>query len=465
MQNKKAYLWGGVSKIAPAAIQLLTNMSLARFLTPGDFGTIGVLSVIFLVANVLVEAGLGGSLIKEKMISKQDCSTIATFNLGISIVLYVFLYLLAPYIEAYFAISGLTLIVRLLSLTFIIGAIGLVPRALLIRELHFGILCMITVGGVLLSSIVSILMAIYGCGVFSLVAFQLVNVLITSSMVIIVTRYSLSLHFNIDSFKRLFSFGFFTTIISIIDTVYENLLTVLTGKYLDISQAGYLSQAKKLEEGMTTSIALTITNVNFPIMTKLKDDLAKFRNEAISLMKIIIKLVFPLLFFIIIFSKQIIELLFGVEWIPAAFYLSALMWAGMILIIETLLKSYIKSLCAVKSLLNVTFLKRFFGVIIILSMLLVNSEWIVYGYILSSFIGMLFNAYLYSNLIGISIFSLFLTILKVAVPSFLSFILIVLAQYFVDNDFMLFILCMLFIGIYYTLLILLLYRKRKVYGQ
>lgn len=137
----------------------------------------------------------------------------------------------------------------------------------------------------------------------------------------------------------------------------------------------------------------------------------------------------------------------------------------MILIIETLLKSYIKSLCAVKSLLNVTFLKRFFGVIIILSMLLVNSEWIVYGYILSSFIGMLFNAYLYSNLIGISIFSLFLTILKVAVPSFLSFILIVLAQYFVDNDFMLFILCMLFIGIYYTLLILLLYRKRKVYGQ
>lgn len=62
-------------------------MLLARYLTPDDFGTIGVLSVIFLVANVLVEADLGGGLIKEKIISKEDCSTITTFNLGVSIVL------------------------------------------------------------------------------------------------------------------------------------------------------------------------------------------------------------------------------------------------------------------------------------------------------------------------------------------------------------------------------------------
>lgn len=460
MQNKKAYIWGGISKIAPAAIQLLTNMLLARFLTPDDFGTIGVLNVIFLVANVLVEAGLGASLIKEKTILKQDCSTIAVFNLGVSSFLYISLYFFAPYIEAYFAISGLSTIVRWLSLTFIIGAIGLVPRALLIRELRFGILSIITIVSILLSSIVSIFMAYYGCGVYSLVGFQLINVLITSVMVIIISHYSFSVKFNVNSFKRLFSFGFFTTVISVIDTIYENLLTILTGKYLNISQAGYISQAKKLEEGMTSSIALTITNVNFPIMTKLKDDLPKFKDEAISLMKAIIKLIFPSLLFIILFSEHIIKILFGEEWLPASFYLSALMWAGMILILETLLKSYIKSLCAVKSLLNITFIKRIIGVIMILLILVINTEWLVYGYILSSFTGFIFNAYLYSRLIKSSIFSLLFDILKVIIPSLTCFIVLITIQSFVNNDLIIFIISILSIGAYYSILMLSFYREK-----
>ena len=49
-------------------------MVLARFLSPDDFGQIGVLSIIFVVANVLLDAGLGGSLIKEERITDIDCS-------------------------------------------------------------------------------------------------------------------------------------------------------------------------------------------------------------------------------------------------------------------------------------------------------------------------------------------------------------------------------------------------------
>lgn len=84
MQNKQEYLWAMIGRFAPQIIYLLTTIILARFLTPNDFGIIGVLSVFFMVANVLMDAGLGGSLIKERSISDVDCSTIFVFNILIS---------------------------------------------------------------------------------------------------------------------------------------------------------------------------------------------------------------------------------------------------------------------------------------------------------------------------------------------------------------------------------------------
>lgn len=460
MQNKRAYIWGLGSKIGPSAIQLVTNMILARFLSPSDFGTIGVLTIIFTVANVLVDSGLGGSLVKEKVISKEDCTTIATFNLGVSFFLYLCIFLSSPILEDYFSITNLSFIIRILALTFVIGSFGLVPKSILIRDLRFDTFCIITIIGIFISSSVSIIMAIYDCGVYSLVAFQLLNVIITSIGSIVVTRYSMSLGFYVTSFKRLFPFGFFTTLTSVVDTIYENLLTTLIGKYVNLSQAGYLSQAKKLEESMTTSVTLTIANVSFPILTKLKENQRQFQSEANSLMRTIIMLVFPLLFFVIIFSNFIITLIFGDEWLPAAFYLSALMWAGMILIIETLLKSFIKSLCDVKRLAYATFLKRFVGIVLIIATMLLNSHWAIYGYIASSFIGLIVNAHIYSNIIKKSMVLLLCDLVRFFFPSLIYFILaIVLRRIWENNSLEYIVVCTLFLLLYYIVTVFILWRK------
>lgn len=462
MRNKRAYIWGLCSKIVPSAIQLIANMILARLLSPSDFGTIGVLTIIFTLANVLVDSGLGGSLIKEELISKRDCSTIGSFSLGISVILYLCLYVGAPNIEQYFNIPDLTLIIRLLSLTFIISAIGLVPKTILVRNLRFGTLCLITIMGALGASLVSIIMAISNLGVFSLVAFQLVNVLVTTIIALGVTRYSVSLYFSLKSFKRLISFGLFTTITSVIDTIYENLLTTLIGKYINVAQAGYLFQAKRLEEAMTTSVALTITNVSFPIMTKLKEDISQFKVEAISLMRTVVLLIFPLLFTVILFSELLVTFILGKEWLPAAFYLSVLMWAGMILIIESLLRSFIKSLCAVKELMYITLFKRALGIFIIVSTLIITPRLAIYGYVISCFIGLLANIYIYSVVIKTSIIVIWGTIIKIVIPAALYFIVAKLLCGMLDETFQYALSCILLLGIYYAIVTCFLYKNRNV---
>lgn len=404
MQNKTAYIWGLLSRFAPQAIYLGTTMMLARFLTPNDFGQIGVLSVIFVVANVLLDAGLGGSLVKEKEITDVDCSSIFIFNIFVSLFIYALLFFSSNILEKFFGIDGLSAVICTISLVFPFSALGIVPKALLNRKLQFRLAFYNSLIGVIVGSAISILVAIYGGGVYALVAYQVITVAVTGIANYISSHYKFVVKFSMSSLVRMLPFGIYTTIISVADTVYENLITSLTGKYMNVQQAGYLYQAKRIEETMTLSLTTTINTVSFPILTRLKEDKSKFINEADATFKTITCLIFPLLFCVASFAKPIILLLFGNQWIESAPYLEALVFAGTFIIAESLIRNFIKSLCNVRQLFYVTLAKRIICVFILFTALLMSPKNIIYAYIFTSFIGYIANLLLYNHLICANVY-------------------------------------------------------------
>lgn len=417
MQYKVAYVWGLLGRFLPQGIYLVTTIVLARFLSPDDFGAIGVLSIIFVTANTLLDAGLGGSLIKERKLSGVDCSSILFFNIFVSVVIYIVLFACSDFVEDYFSIAGLSAVLRTLSLVFPISALGIVPRAILNRNLCFKVRFYNSTIAVFISSCASIIVAIVGGGVYALVAYQLFAAFFTTLFDYITSKYKFVFAFSFMSLKRLLPFGIYTTLITVIDTIYENLLTALTGKFLNVTQAGYLYQAKRIEETMTLSLATTIGTVTFPILTKIKDDKAQFKKEATSTLKVICSLLFPLLITIAIFSKEIIVLLFGDNWLESSLYLEYLIFAGIFIIIETLFRNFIKSLCEVSKLFKATIIKRFLGILVILISLLVHPKLMLFGYILSSFIGLIINAVLYIRIIDEKVFNMAMLFVNVLLPS------------------------------------------------
>lgn len=406
MQYKSAYIWGLFSKFIPQGIYLLTTIVLARYLTPEDFGMIGVLSIIFTVATVLMDSGLGGSLIKEREISALDCSSISCFNVFVSILIYSILFLSADFIEGIYEIDGLSRVIKALGLVFPITSVGLVPKSLLQRRIEFKTIFWNYLLGVFIGSIVSIIVAIKGGGVYALVAYQLITNAVNVTANIICSKYNFSLKLSFSSLKRLLPFGIFTSIISIIDTIYENLMTALVGKFLNVRQAGYLYQGKRIENTLSTSLAGAIGVVTFPILTKHKDDLSVFNREALSTLKNITALSFPILITVAVFSKEIIVFLFGEKWIASGFYLEMLTFAGLFLIIETLIRNFIKALCQVKKLMYATIIKRLLGIAILILSMIIKPDFIVFGYIISSFIGYVINSILFIKLSRIKVFSL-----------------------------------------------------------
>lgn len=456
MQHKMAYIWGLAGKFIPSFIHLVANIVLARYLTPDDFGTMGVVTIIFTVANVLIDSGLGGSLVKEREINKLDCSTIAAFNSVVGLVIFLGVFFTASFWESYFGIENLATIIQVLSLTFLIGPLGLVPKALMNRDLKFGAISIIAIASVLVASVISIIAASHGVGVWSLVIFQLVNTTVMVLASCIYCKYVVSFRFSMASLKRLFSFGFFTTVTSVIDTIYENLITTLTGKYLNVSHAGYMSQAKKLEEALTSSMAMAIGNVSFPIITKLKDNIPAFKKECFSVYKVIPILSFPLLLMVSAYSTEIVVLLFGKQWSLAGPYLSALIFAGLLIILETLIRSFIKSFCEVKRLAVATLIKRTIGILVLVVAIIIKPESVVYAYILSTLIGLIVNGILFHKLLSVSIWELSWRTLSVLVPSIVVYLTVVLIIKNITTSLLFQVgLSVLILGLYYAICLLL----------
>lgn len=422
------YVWGFVARFTPAGIQLVTNMILTRLLTPQDFGTIGVLAIIYTIANTLIDSGLGGSLVKEKDLKKIDCSTILTFNIAVSSLLYFVLFLLSGKLEVFFQIAGLSTIVKVLSLTIIISSFGVVPNAVLLKNLKFRATFIISTISVILASIVAIILAFLKFGIFSLVIYQILFTLTQVILSYILSHYKLSLAFSYASFKKIIHFGIYTSIITIIDSIYENILTTLTGKYLNVKQAAYVSQSKRINDGLSYSIAMTIGTVTFPISTKLKDNLVAFKEETHSIYKTIPLILFPFLMLTAAYSTEIITLLFGNQWTESGKYLTGFMFAGIFLVLEALLYGFIKALCLVDRLAFVTIYKRIIGIGIIIATMILFPRFVIEGYVLSSLIGFVANSLLFCKISNTKLTTFLLETAIYIIPSGIIFALLYTAK-------------------------------------
>ena len=401
----------------------------------------------------MTESGLGGALVIQKELRHDDCNTIFVFNLIVSLILYSLVFITADYIEEFYHIKDLSTVSRVLSLVFVINGICVVPRTILCYNLRFRELCIITLVSAIISSIVSIVMAFFDCGVYTLVVFQLLGAFITAILSLIISKYKPIFHFSRQSFKKLFAFGFYTTITGVLDTLYENLMASVYGKWLSVTSAGYLSQAKKLEEASTQSILSTVNNTSFPILSKMKESIAQFRYEADKILTTIPLIVFPIMFVLYSYSDDVIRILLGTQWTEAAPYLRMLVIAGLFMILDDIVRNFIKSLGLVKKLFYLTIVKRIIGLSLIMLAVIVSTEYILLAYAISAALGFLLTSMMYSKIVGLHSLNIFIKTFKSVIYTAPLFFAIEFTQNYIHNFLLSAVLAVLEMMIYYLIIL------------
>ncbi len=389
-----------MSKISTQVIQLFFMLLLARYISPADFGTIGVLSIFITISNVLIDSGMSASLIKEKDITTDDCSSLFTFNISVSVLLYCIIYICSPLIEHYFHIETLARVCKLIAIPIIINAISIVPKTLLVKRLKFNIIFWVQFISMLLSCVITaVFVVVYEWKLDALILYYNLSAIFPSVGYVLWMKYIPRFKIKKQSIQKLFGFGFFNTMSNIVDTIYENILSIFIGKYLNVAQVGYYSQAKRLEEVPSKSITDLICGTSFPLLCTNNEDKDWYIRKIIQIQHVLYSIMIPIMMLIMIYAKDIIRLVLGENWAQASPYLILLAFAGIWVIIENTNRTFIKSLGRADIMFWASIFKRALGIIIIILALLLSPAYLLYAYIIASMIAALINAYALSTLI------------------------------------------------------------------
>ena len=106
MQNFKnkfieSLFWVFSNQFGVQGINFIVSIILARILMPEDFGLIGMMAIFIGIGNSLVDSGMSSSLIRTQKPSQTDYSTVFFMNMLLSIIAYISIYFLAPWIAIF----------------------------------------------------------------------------------------------------------------------------------------------------------------------------------------------------------------------------------------------------------------------------------------------------------------------------------------------------------------------------
>lgn len=328
-QTMTGFFWSAVERFSTQGIQFVLGIVIARMLMPSDYGLIAMITFFIAIAQTFVESGFGTALIQKNDRTETDMSTAFYFNVIIAVLCYIALFFSAPLIADFFNEEKLVWITRIVGLSLIINSLGLIQWVKLNIALDFKKLAIASLVNVTISGLVSIWMAYHGFGVWALVAQNLLNNLILTIMLWLLTHWRPIWVFSMQSFKTLFSFGSKILFSSLLHTVYSNIYTLVIGKVYASKDLGFFNRAQTFAQFPSGNITNVFIRVIYPIQCRLQNDDEQLKAHFIQNQRLSCYIVFPVTIGLCVLAEPFIMLLLGEKWLPAVPYLQILCMANM----------------------------------------------------------------------------------------------------------------------------------------
>ena len=367
---------------------------MARLIGPESFGFVGMIMIFILLAESVVNGGFTAALVQRShQLTDKDSSTIFYVNMIWGVIIYLVLYISAPFIADFYNQPLLIDISRVLFLVVIINSFMVVVRAKLTIAIDFKSQTIAGTVSTLFSSILAIWLAYLDYGYWSLVWFILSKSVVNSIVLWFYCKWLPQVVFSQDSLKSLFKFGSNLMIAGFVATLVNNLYVALVGRYFNAASVGYFTQAVNLSNALSGLISSTLQGVTYPIMTSVKEDKERLVNIYKQLISITMLVSLPVLVGFAALADSFVKLFLGNEWLPAIPLLVALSLARAITPISAINMNILNAVGRSDLFLKIDLSKLPMTLIALFIALPFGIEALVWAMVCTSFIAFFINAY------------------------------------------------------------------------
>lgn len=309
------FLWmfGGGS--VQAVLKIVILMILSRLLTPAEFGLVAAALTVVALAEVFGKIGIAPSIIQTEVLTEGHVRTGVTATLVSGALVGCVVYALAEPLGRLYDMDGLPPLVRVFAFLFVLRALGLISEALIQRETGFRALAVIGVISYLIGYAgVAVVMALYGFGVWSLVAGQIGQAALQAAFCVHFSGYRVRPGWDGGKFRAMLRFGLGTTLTQIGNYVALNVDYLIVGRALGVTPLGQYSRAYLLLSQPANIVGNMADKVLFPVLASVQSDLARVARAYDKVLALTAITQIPLSIYLSLYASEVVLVLMGDQW-------------------------------------------------------------------------------------------------------------------------------------------------------
>jgi O-antigen/teichoic acid export membrane protein len=315
---KRGLGWSFGSTAVSRAATLVSGIVLAHILAPEDYGlfTVGAVALT-LLANVN-DLGLEQTLIRWPGNVARIAPTATTIMFGFSLFLYAGVFVLAPTFTSLLNAPDATNIVRVLALGVVINGIFGVPSGLLTRSFRQKQRLTADMIGFVISTGLTIALALYGLGAWSLVWGRMVGNTVNSLLHLALSPARYWPGWSRPVAREILAAGLPLAGTSLLAVSVLNVDYLVVGHQLGTVALGLYLVAFNLSSWPVSMFAVAVNRVSVPGFARMQHDPDAYRAAFVRSLALLMTVTIPACVMLATLGEPLIGFLYGQQWVPAA---------------------------------------------------------------------------------------------------------------------------------------------------
>ena len=314
--------WSTITEIATKIVSPITNMILARIISPEAFGVVATVTMVFSFADMLTEGGFQKYLIQKEFESSNDkykSATVAFWsNLLISIFLFGIIVIFRNNIAELIGNPQLGNVIAIACIQLPITSFSSVQMALYRREFDFHTLFKVRIILSILPIIITVPLGLIGFSYWSFIIAGITSQLANSILLTKMSKWRPNLYFNINTLKKMFSFSGWSLVESILLWISTWIDVFIIGNLLSQYELGIYKTGTSMVNTLMTIIVGAITPVLFSTLSRLQKNNIEFNKMYLMTQRNVAIFILPMGVGIYLYSNLVTNIMLGEKWSAAS---------------------------------------------------------------------------------------------------------------------------------------------------
>lgn len=314
------YLAFGLSKTST----LIMTIIVARVLTPAEFGQFALALLVVNFFDYVKDLGVGAALVQSPRSWNQLAPTGFTLSVLFGTAAGVIAATLAPVAAMALHHTQLTPLIQVLAIGLVIAALSAIPAARLRRNLDFRRRIWPEFLSAATKAVLTIVLAVEGFGVWSLVYGQLAGTVALTVLYWWVSRTPIECGFDRQQARDLLRFGLPHSGATLLAFAIYNIDYLAIGVRLGDYQLGLYTIAYRLPELLVLNLCAVISEVLFSSLSRLQHVRQQLARQYLRVMTVATALTAPISVALAAAAAAVIGTLYGQNYAAAAPVLTVL---------------------------------------------------------------------------------------------------------------------------------------------